>query len=141
MTKVTDYDKALEVPLKSLVHFKEYALDRHERKQLLQEIDGELFTILSPEERLSADSIRVYYPELHESSYHSVSHSPFIRLVIQIGASKLGIPIYRTVTLNKYFMMVGLQTVEYEEMVIAQPTVPNQILGFNSYDIGNKFKV
>ena len=134
------YDKALSIPLKSTLHFKEYMLDRREKKQLCNEIDGELLTVVSPEDRLNSDLIREYYPDFPESDYPSLSHSPFIRLVVRIGMNKLGIPVYHTITLNEYYMSVGLQTLEYEDSVEYKPILPNQILGFNSYEVGKKFK-
>lgn len=136
---LVEYDQVVDIPIKSLVHFKEYELDRHENKKLRIQVDGELATIIKPEEKLNKDLIEVYYRGLSPESYPMVSSHPFIRLVLIVGSDRMGVPIYRVVSLNKYYMSVALQTLEYEKQVITQPTVPAQILGFGTYDVGKKF--
>lgn len=136
---VSSYGQIGSIPLKSLVHFKEYELDRHDNKKLKIQVDGELFTVIPPEDCLNNEFIALYYKGVSEESYPSLSYSSFIRLVLIVGTDKNGMPAYKTVELNPYYMLVRLQEVEYEENHLQQD-VTNYILGFNSYEFGTKFK-
>ena len=135
------YDNIPQIPQKSVVRFKEFILDRHENKKLSKEVEGILLTVVTPEQSLDGETLKIYYPDMDESQHPILSLQPFYRLVLEVGTNRLGLPVYTTVHPNKYFMMVGLQEVDWEENIIeVQPEIPSQILGFSSYDIGSKFK-
>lgn len=140
MNKVQDYDNITKIPLNSKVTWKQYQLQMNEKKHLQYDISGILFAIITPEEALDAELIRTYYKGVDEKYFPQLSQSAFIRLVLQVENDQFGMPQYVTVSLNKYYMMVGVQTLEYEQYVSPQPSVPTDILGFNSYELGNKFK-
>ena len=136
-----NYDNIPQIPQKSVVHFKEFTLDRHEKKKLSKEVKGILLTIITPEQSLDGEILKMYYPDTDENQHPILSLQPFYRLVLETGTNRLGMPVYTTVHTNKYFMLVGLQEIDWKENVIeVQPEIPSQILGFNSYDIGSKFK-
>ena len=134
------YEDSFNIPLKSAVHFKEYILDRHENKKLRNQTDGILSAIIKPEDSLSCDEIATYYQNVPQQFHINLSRDAFVRLVLDVGQDRQGMPIYRVVSLNKYYMMVGLQELEYEQAQETMPELPNQILGFNSYNFGEKFK-
>ena len=136
----TSYGDIVNIPIKSMVEFKQYSLDRHENKKLEDTVVGELFTIIPSCEQLSLELLETYYKGVSSEHYTALSYSPDIRLVIIIGNDRMGIPIYKTISINSYFYSVGLQTIEYKELTTFKPELPNQILGFSSYDIGSKFK-
>lgn len=135
-----NYEQSSNIPLQSLIEFKEYELDRHENKKVRVDVSGVLHAIIAPNEKLSSDLIEVYYKGVSEEVYPVLSCNPFVRLVLTIGTDKIGSPIYRVIALNTYYMSVGLQDLEYEEQFTPQPELLNQILGFNSYSFGGKFK-
>lgn len=136
----TSYENIVNIPTKSTVEFKQYTLDRHENKKLEESVVGELFAVIPPLEQLNSDLIETYYKGVSHEYYPALSQSPDTRLVITVGYDRMGIPIYKTISINKYFNSIGLQTIEYKESAVYKPELPNQILGFNSYDIGKKFK-
>lgn len=136
-----NYEEVPKIPLNSVIKFIQYKLDRHEKKSVDIVIEGILFAVITPETQLDAGLIQTYYPEAEEFDYPALSYQPFYRLVVTTGEDKRGLPIYKTIHLNKYFMIVGIQTLEFRENVIeVQPEIPSQILGFNSYEFGSKFK-
>ena len=109
------YGQLSSIPLNSLIHFKEYELDRHDKRKLKTQVDGTLFTVIQPEESLNKELIDLYYKGISESFYPSLSCSSFTRFVLMTGTDKAGMPVYKTIELNPYYMLVKLQTVEYEE--------------------------
>lgn len=136
-----NYEEVVNIPPNSVVKFTQFIPDRHEKKHIDFVEEGVLFQIITPEEKLDMELIRTFYPETDEQDYPMLSYQPFYRLVLITGEDRLGRKIHKTVHLNKYFMMVGLQTVEHRENVIeVQPQIPAQILGYNTYEFGSKFK-
>lgn len=134
------YEELSTIPTGSLVRYKEYKLDRHERLKLNGEIEGTLFLFIPAGTALSADEIKTYYNIKGDEGIQVLSNTPHHRLVVQVGFDKQNIPIYSTINLIEYFMSEGHQTVEYEDFIQAKPTKPSEILGFNSYEFGSKFK-
>ena len=71
----------------------------------------------------------------------ALSVYPFYRLILVVGSSQLGVPIYKAIHTNKYFIHVNLQKVSYKQSEkIIQQVIPQNILGYDSYEVGQKFK-
>lgn len=134
------YEKINNIPLKSVVTFREYSLDRNEKRILHNEVIGELSSIIYPGEGLDIQMIELYYPDVDQEYYPVFSVKTFYRLVLVTGTNRFGLPKYQVIDLNQYYMNVRLQTVEYDESVKPVIETPSQLLGFNSYEIGSKFK-
>lgn len=141
MVDVTDYDLVKDIPKSSKVIFQEFVLDRHQVAKKSIEIRGELQRIIRDNEGLSNEEIEQYYPDVNTTEgIVALSVYPFYRLVLITGVSQFNLPIYRVVHLNKYFMYINLQRLQYEESQPTIPFVPQAALGFDSYQIGQKFK-
>lgn len=138
---ITDYDMIKEIPLKSKVTFQEFVYDRHQVTKKSTEIRGELQRIIKDNEGLSRDEIEQYYPEVTQTEdFVALSIYPFYRLILIVGVSQYNMPIYKTIHVNKYFLHIGLQKIQYEEGQQIVPVSPQAVLGYESYQIGQKFK-
>ena len=140
MNIIEDYDQIPKIPMKSQVKFQEFILDRHQNPKESVKVIGELQRIILDNEGLSADERLLYYPGIDVSSIVPLSICPFYRLVLMVGFSSSNVPIYKTVQVNKYFLHTKLQKIEYEEAIQNIPVAPQNILGYESYQIGQKFK-
>ena len=140
MVNYSDISKAI-IPQKSFINFKEYHLDRHERKVITMEIqDMQVAALILPNVALSREQLSIYYGDsLEDTEYLAISSLNYYRVVLQItdpdhpeiGAS------YKVLSLNQYFMFTGLQVLEVSDHV--SPIIassPGQLLGFSSYQIG-----
>lgn len=134
------YDDLNKIPSGSVVRYKEYKLEMNEKLTLIGEIEGIMLAHIEANSALSADEIRSYYNLSGNEGLQPLSKVTHRRIVLQVGNTQQGVPIYTTINLNSYFMSVGQQVVEYEQYVQPQPEKPIDILGFNSYDFGAKFK-
>jgi hypothetical protein len=142
MVNITDYDTIKDIPLSSKVVFQEFVFDRHQIAKKSLEIRGELQRIIKDNEGLSNEEIEQYYPEVTQvEDIVALSVYPFYRLVLVTGTSQLNLPVYKVIHLNKYFIHAGMQKLQYEEgyQPVSQ-SVPQGILGYDSYQIGQKFK-
>lgn len=137
---MVEYKDLSTITTGSVVHYHEYTLDIHERKKLTGEVEGLLLTHILPNVALSADEIKSYYNIKGDANLTPLSCVPNHRIVLQVGTDHNSVPVYTTINLNEYFMSQGLQTVECEIYEQPQPQTPIQILGFNSYEFGSKFK-
>lgn len=141
MELVTDYDTIREIPLKSKITFQEFTLDRHQKAKKSVEIRGELQRIIMDNEGLNKDEIEQYYPEATQTEdFVALSVYPFYRLILIVGVSQYNLPVYKTIHINKYFLHIGLQKLQYDEGQQVTPVAPQAMLGFESYQIGQKFK-
>lgn len=137
---VYKYDDIPSIPLGSVIHFKEYGIDSHDKKYLMNSVDGVLSAIIPSNQPIGLEEIAMYYSRLPSEYYYTLSVDSQHRLVLDTGTDNRGMSIYGTIHINKYYMSVGLHELEVEESpALKQPELPHQILGFNSYDYGKKF--
>lgn len=140
MKHIVDYEGIINIPENSKVIFQEFVLDRHQKAKKSVEVHGKLSRIIKDNEGLNRDEIEQYYPEVEEDNYVILSVYPYYRLVLIIGTSQTGMPIYKTIHTNKYFLHAGLQKIQYEPGIQVSYGTPQTILGYESYQIGQKFK-
>lgn len=98
----------------SVVSFKEYSLDRHERKHLSLSIDGAVVHEVFPaNEKLSRDVLEQYYgEELEEQDYLQLSQMNCPRVVLNLGMSEDNSSMnIKIIVLNSDFYSTGLQEV------------------------------
>lgn len=142
MVTITDYDNILSIPIDSEVDFQEFTLDRHQKPRLAVQVKGKLHRIVKSTEGLSREELEEFYPEIKQTEdFVALSVYPFYRLILVVGSSQLGVPIYKAIHTNKYFIHVNLQKVSYKQSEkIIQQVIPQNILGYDSYEVGQKFK-
>lgn len=97
----------------SVITFKEYILDRHERKQLTIEInDGVVQTVFPANERLSRETLNQYYgTELSDVDYLQLSQMNCPRIVVGLGLNQNNELNIKILVLNKDFYNTGLQEI------------------------------
>lgn len=98
----------------SVISFREYTLDRHERRQLSLDIEGAVVQEVFPAcETLSRETMEQYYgAELDEQDYLQLSCMNSPRIVISLGVSADNVMDIKIVVLNRDFYNMGHQTVE-----------------------------
>ena len=138
------YDEIQEIPADSEIEFKEYGLDRNEKKFEKISIKGKLKAIILPNIPIGSTELKIYYQNITDSDFVALSVSPNIRLVIQVGEDKFHIPIFRVISINNYFISIQLQEVKLSQEEVQNQefllrSQPEQLLGFNSYGVGSKF--
>lgn len=115
MSKVTFEECISFIHKGSVIKFREYVFDRHEKKRLTLSIDnGVVQEVFPANVRLSRETLEMYYgTELSELDYLQLSLMNCPRIVVGLGFSKeenkLNIKI---IVLNKDFYQTGLQTLE-----------------------------
>lgn len=104
----------------SVISFKEYTLDRHERKRLSLNIDGAIVQEVFPaNETLSREVLEQYYgTELDEQDYLQLSCMNCPRFVVSLGISEENVMDIKILILNRDFFNMGHQEV----------TVTNELL-------------
>jgi len=95
----------------SVVDFKEYTLDRHERKRLSLGISGALVQrVFQANETLSREVLEEYYgTELEDIDYLQLSTMNCPRFVLSLGINREGNVDIKIIILNKDFYTTGLQ--------------------------------
>lgn len=98
----------------SVISFKEYTLDRHERKHLSISIDGGVVQdVLPANETVSRDVLEQYYGvELSEQDYLQLSWMNSPRVVVSLGITQEGVMNIKILTLNRDFYNMGHQEIE-----------------------------
>lgn len=97
----------------SVISFKEYTLDRHERKRLSLNIDGAIIQEVFPaNETLSREVLEQYYgTELEEQDYLQLSCMNCPRFVVSLGISEENVMDIKILILNRDFFNMGHQEV------------------------------
>lgn len=97
----------------SVISFKEYTLDRHERKRLSLNIDGAIVQEVFPaDETLSREVLEQYYgTELEEQDYLQLSCMNCPRFVVSLGISEENVMDIKILILNRDFFNMGHQEV------------------------------
>lgn len=97
----------------SVISFKEYTLDRHERKRLSLNIDGAIVQEVFPaNETLSREVLEQYYgTELEEQDYLQLSCMNCPRFVVSLGISEENVMDIKILILNRDFFNMGHQEV------------------------------
>lgn len=97
----------------SVISFKEYTLDRHERKRLSLNIDGAIVQEVFPaNETLSREVLEQYYgAELDEQDYLQLSCMNCPRFVVSLGISEENVMDIKILILNRDFFNMGHQEV------------------------------
>lgn len=110
---MTFEEKISQIHEGSVIDFKEYTLDRHERRHLSLEIDGGVVSkIFNANETLSRDTLEQYYgTELEEQDYLQLSCMNCPRLVISLGLNENNEMNIKILVLNKDFYITKLQEI------------------------------
>ena len=97
----------------SVISFREYVLDRHERKQLSLSIsDGVVQTVFPANQQLSRETLEQYYGiELDDVDYLQLSQMNCPRVVINLGLNQNNEIDIKILVLNKDFYNTGLQEI------------------------------
>lgn len=110
----------------TMITFKEYTLDRHERKRMTIEIqDAMVHDIILANQKLSRDDLELYYGEgLEDIDYLQLSCMNCLRVVLRTGINELEQPVFKVISLSKDFYEEGLQEVELmggEQVTASEP--------------------
>lgn len=115
----------------SVVTFREYVFDRHQRRKLSMEIqDGIVKEVWKANQTLPRDVLTTYYgEELEDITYMQLATSSDLRIVISLGVDVNGVENVKIVTVNKDFYNTGLQELEVtNEANLSNLNEPNYIL-------------
>ena len=112
----------------SVISFKEYVLNRHEKKQLTLSIDyGVVQAIFPANEKLSRDVLEQYYgTDLDDVDYLQLSEMNCPRIVVGLGLNSMGAMDIKVLILNKDFYNMGLQEISITNEVEV-PEEPNYL--------------
>lgn len=108
----------------SVISFKEYTLDRHERKRLSLNIEGAIVQEVFPaNETLSRDVLEQYYgTELEEQDYLQLSCMNCPRFVVSLGVSEENVMNIKILILNRDFYNMG-----HQEITVTNELSPENI--------------
>ena len=98
----------------SVINFKEYTLNRHERKVLTLEInDGVVQEVFPANMKLNRETLEKYYGDgLDEIDYLQLSQVNCPRIVVGLGLNQNNEMDVKILILNKDFYNMGLQELE-----------------------------
>lgn len=98
----------------SVINFKEYTLNRHERKVLTLEInDGVVQEVFPANTKLNREVLEKYYGDgLDEIDYLQISQVNCPRIVVGLGLNHNNEMNVKILILNKDFYNMGLQELE-----------------------------
>lgn len=98
----------------SVINFKEYTLNRHERKVLTLEInDGVVQEVFPANTKLNRETLEKYYGDgLGEIDYLQLSQVNCPRIVVGLGINQNNEMDVKILILNKDFYNMGLQELE-----------------------------
>ena len=97
---------------RSVIDFKEYELDRHERRKLTLQLDGAVVQkIFQANEKLPRDVLEQYYgEELDEQDYLQLSEMNCPRIVVSLGVDENNnVMNIKVLVLNQDFYNTRLQ--------------------------------
>ena len=128
---MTFEDKVASIREGSVVTYKEYTLDRHERKkETLSITDGVIQTVFNANETLDRDTLIQYYGEgLDDIDYLQLATMNCPRIVIGLGLNQNNELDVKIIVLNKDFYNLGLQEIEVTNELDPRNLVePNYVL-------------
>lgn len=98
----------------SVITYREYTLDRHERKkETLSITDGIVQTVFNAGEHLNRETLTQYYGEgLEDIEYLQLSTMNCPRVVVGLGLNENNELDVKIIVLNKDFYNLGLQEIE-----------------------------
>lgn len=98
----------------SVINFKEYTYDRHERKKLTLEITSAVVAAVFPANKtLSRDVLIQYYGEdLEDLEYMQLATMNCPRIVVNLGLNENNEMNIKVLVLNQDFYDMGLQEVD-----------------------------
>lgn len=98
----------------SVISFKEYTLDRHERRHISIQIDDAVvYRVIPTNKQLSREELEeLYGTELDDIDYQQLSCMNCIRFVLNLGVQQDGSMDIKIIVVNKYFYETKLQEVE-----------------------------
>lgn len=107
----------------AVISFKEYELDRHERKKLKLSIENALVHAVIPaNEPIPRRLLEDYYGEnLSNRDYIQLSLDSCFRIVLLMGIGEDGLPMYMPLSINQDFYELGLQEVEILQVATSEP--------------------
>lgn len=108
----------------SVISFKEYTLDRHERKHLSLDIEGAVIQEVFPaNETLSREVLEQYYgTELAEQDYLQLSCMNCPRFVVSLGISEENVMNIKILVLNRDFYNMG-----HQEITVTNELAPENL--------------
>lgn len=112
-----------EVHPGSVVTFKEYSLDRHEKRHLSVSVDNAaVYDVIQPYEPVPLAKLEQYYgTDLAAQDYQQLAVINDLRLVLSLGINAQGELDIKIIRINPIFFNSGLQTVDItNEVVIGQ---------------------
>lgn len=115
----------------SVISFKEYAYDRHERKKMTMSVnDVVVSAVLPANETISRDTLTQYYgDELDDLTYMQLATMNCPRVVVNLGINQNNEMDIKVLVLNQDFYDMGLQEVEITNEVDPNNLVePNYVL-------------
>lgn len=115
----------------SVIDFKEYSLNRHDKKILSFEIDGGLVQKIMPANTpFSREFLEQYYGnELDSQDYLQLSMMNCPRFVVSLGFNQDNELNIKIITLNKDFYNTGLQElIVTNEMDLSSLNEPNYLM-------------
>lgn len=138
MTPVS-YDKIESLSVGTIVTYRDYTLDRHERKHLSSEFANlPIESIIPAGTALNRETLEIYLgKDLENEVYLANSVSNNHRLVLKYTDVSTGKETYYMVSLNPYFMSTKQQEL-FTVLDEYKPVIPNynRVLGFKDYDFG-----
>lgn len=98
----------------SVINFREYTLDRHERRKLTLAIDyGVVQAVIPANQRLNLETLEQYYgKDLDTVDYLQLSQMNCPRVVVGLGLNSNNQLDIKILMLNKDFYDSGLQEIE-----------------------------
>ena len=131
---MTYEDISLYLQTGSVITFREYLLDRHERKKLNLEIENVVVHDIIPEGKaLNREELETYYGEgLDDVDYQQLSCMNCLRVVLILEIGENDQPVYKTISIIRDFVKTGLQEVEmlYGATQEVEPIYTAQMLNF-----------
>lgn len=114
----------------SVINFKEYSLDRRERRHLSFGIEmGIVRRVFEAGEQLNRETLEEYYgTELEDVDYQQLSVMNCPRLAVQVGLNPDNSIAIKVLILNKDFYNTKLQEIEVTNEAIMNLEEPNYLL-------------
>lgn len=103
-----------QIVVGSVINFKEYVLDRHEKRILNISIEGSIVQeVIQSNTQLDRSQLENYYGAgLSDVDYLQLSSMPCPRLILNLGVNEQHQTNIKVITLNEDFIRMGLQVVE-----------------------------
>ena len=103
-----------QIVVGSVINFKEYVLDRHEKRILNISIEGSIVQeVIQSNTQLDRSQLENYYGTgLSDVDYLQLSSVPCPRLILNLGMNEQHQTNIKIITLSDDFIRMGLQVVE-----------------------------